>query len=103
MLFLLATHQQAERRILVEVMEIRHQCEVSYPAALHHPCDGIPDTLWVTFHAKEVKGDVQAIGGIWYQLQIANLGDVEVAQDTTKLKKKRRTFHLVQMLNTSLY
>lgn len=45
MLFLLATHQQAERRILVEVMEIRHQCEVSYPAALHHPCDGIPDTL----------------------------------------------------------
>jgi len=60
----MATHQQTQRWVLIEVMEIGHQGEVANSPALHHPGDGVPNPLRVPFHPKEVKGYVQAIGGV---------------------------------------
>lgn len=81
-------HQQAQRGILVEVMEVGHQGEVPYPAPFHHAGDGIPNALRVSFDTEEVEGYVQAIGGVGDQLQVADLGDVEVAQHATQLEWK---------------
>lgn len=93
----LATHQQTERWVLVKVMEIGNQRKVANPAPLHHPGDGFPDPLGVALDAEEVKGDVQAIGGVGNQFQIADFCDVEVPQHATQLKWKNswNVYHFI--------
>jgi len=66
-------------------MIIGDKCKVANASAFHHASDDLAYALRIAFNAKEMKCDIQSIGGVGNQFEIAYFRDIKVAQNASQL------------------